>query len=147
MLPSVVELYKKNNTGTEERPFASSYDATISLAAPPQDANDWANVLLEYVSGPLFGATNLFAMLKDGSNEPSIYIFNISNWDRMSDLNFKNFWTNPVNGSISHISIYGDSSDPRDPPPTGTAPVPEPLSLVVWSCLAGICLYRARNLR
>jgi hypothetical protein len=145
----VVELYKKENSGAEEKPFAGSYDTTISLAAPPEDSDDFANALLEYVSGSLFGATNLFALIKDGDHDPSIYIFNISSWDRMSDLYFKDFWTDPPKGqgAISHLSIYGDSSTSVDPPPTVQAPVPEPVSLVVWCCLTGVCLYRTRSLR
>jgi hypothetical protein len=137
MLPSVDELYKQNSGGAEEKTFASSYSASITPAA------DYEDILFEYDAGATFGDPNLFALIKDGNQEPAIYVFNISNWDRVSDLRFLDFWRSPVQGSISHFSIYGGD----DPPGGGLGGVPEPVSILVWFGLAFACAHAAVRCR
>lgn len=124
-LPSVTELYKMDaDPAQESGSFASSYSTTFNPTTDPVDA------LLEYVSGATFASANLFALLKDGNHDPTVYVFNISNWNRTADLSFEDFW--PDKGAISHLSIYGATGGTTGGNPPG---VPEPLSVLVWMAL------------
>jgi hypothetical protein len=59
-------------------------------------------------------------VVKDGNQDPSWYLFDISSWDGLEDIQLLNFW--PAQGAISHISIFGN----------GGTSVPEPASLALF---------------
>jgi hypothetical protein len=124
---AVTELYKSNvDDGEESISFLDSYEA--SFYNTPDDP---ADALLNYVAGDMFESANLFALLKDGQQpvgSPNIYIFNISDWNRTSDLSFEGFW--PSTGAISHLTIYGAPGTTDDSPS-----VPEPLSFLIWAAI------------
>ena len=75
-----------------------------------------------------------YLYVKDGNNDPNWYIFNISYWDGMSDLDLEGFWTGGVSekGSISHVSIFG--AEPLD---KGLIP-PVPVPAAVWLFGSGL---------
>ncbi len=115
---NLVELYKSNvsggsGIGSDEKGFAGSYRTTFSnTASDPEDA------LIEYVSGPSIECPDCFLLVKDGNSGPSQYIFDISDWDGLVDIEMTGFW--PNNGAISHVSIFGNERGVEVPLP-GTA--------------------------
>jgi hypothetical protein len=131
----LVEVFKQNAGGSASG-LTSSYTATIT--------NSNSDVLLEWITGqPIMSATSLYFVLKDGNNQPSIYIANISDWDRMADVKFTGFW--PSNGEISNVQIWGTNRN-TVPPPTGQDPtVPEPASVLMWVGLAGAFAYGTKK--
>ena len=68
-------------------------------------------------------------LVKDGDNCPVWYLFDISGWDGVSDINLTGFW--PGQGAISHVAIYS---------------VPEPGTLALLAIgLAGAGLSRRKK--
>jgi hypothetical protein len=109
-------LYKDNVGGNEEGMinFQSSYD-TQYFNSP----TDPAEALISYVGGDIMTGAN-WLVVKDGNQDPSWYLFDISSWDGLEDIQLLNFW--PAQGAISHISIFGN----------GGTSVPEPASLALF---------------
>jgi hypothetical protein len=128
---SVDLLYKDNYGGVEEgmANFMASYDTTyFDTPADPSGA------LLEYIGGDVMAGAD-WLIVKDGNQSPSWYLFDISSWDGIEDIEMSGFW--PTQGSISHISVFDDTSS-----------VPEPSILALISLgLVGIGFIRrkARN--
>lgn len=128
---SVDLLYKDNVGGVEEglAKFMASYDTTFS-----NTATDPADALISYVGGSVMTDAS-WLIVKDGSESPSWYLFDISSWDGIEDIQLSNFW--PAQGAISHISIFG----------TDTTSVSEPgtLALLAFGLLGiGFASRRAR---
>jgi hypothetical protein len=69
-----------------------------SLSDPSGGAISWVG------SGPV-AKDNIFLLVKDGNQNPSAYLFNISGWNGTELLSLSNFWPGP-GGAISHVSIY-----------------------------------------
>ncbi len=129
------ELYKQDVGGAESGSFAGSY--TTSFFNDPDDPED---ATITWVVGePKFNSVELFLLVKDGNQDPAQYLFNVSEWDRMTTLMLDDFW--PDQGAISHIAFYGgEGPDTQDV-------VPEATSLVVWGVLAAVCGVGARRRR
>ena len=111
---SVDLLYKDNHGGIEEgmANFMAAYDTTYSnTASDPSDA------LISYTGGDIMSADWL--VVKDGNNAPSWYLFDISSWDGLADIQLTGFW--PAQGAISHISVFGNGTDIRVPEPATLA--------------------------
>jgi hypothetical protein len=108
-------LYKDNVGGSEEGMinFQSSYN-TEYFNSP----TDPADALISYVGGDIMTGAD-WLVVKDGNQDPSWYLFDISTWNGTDDIQLLNFW--PAQGAISHISIFGN----------GTS-VPEPASLALF---------------
>ena len=104
---SLTEVYKKNvgGGGGEDGSFASSYSTTF-FNAP----NDPADALIDYISGPSITGGSIYLYVKDGSQTPAFYIFDISTWNGTDDLNLTGFW--PQQGAISHIAILTGAGVP-----------------------------------
>lgn len=127
---SSTELYKSDvleGGGTSDSgAFDASYSTTYT--------NDNQDALIQWTmeGDPITDAMWLF--VKDGDNDPVWYLFDISTWDGMMDIDLNGFWTG--NGAISHVSIYGGGST--------TVPEPGTLSLL-GAALLGIGLVRRRR--
>ena len=110
---SLVELYKSDVSGSagigfDSLAFASSYDTLFSNSATdPQDA------LISYISGATISCPECFLLLKGGAGEPNWYLFDISFWNGTETLDLQGFW--PQQGSISHVAIYGETSNVPEP--------------------------------
>jgi hypothetical protein len=141
---TVEELYKanvgstSNPATTESGPFAASYDteffnspldpmdATISFVAPPS------------IDCDLYGGC--FLAVKDGNQEPALYVFNISDWNGTDDLVLTGFW--PNQGAISHVSIWGGGDGGGD---DDEIPEPASLALVAFALIAAGAARRRRR--
>jgi hypothetical protein len=102
----VTQLYKQDVGGPESGSLAGSYTTTFSNS--PSDPED---ALIDYISGPSFNCSNIatpcLLIVKDGSETPAQYLFNLSNitnisgttfWNGTDDLVLEGFW--PDNGAI-----------------------------------------------
>lgn len=138
-----LDLYYKanfdaDNPGTAieaDTPFAGTYTTTWFLNSEGESngADIVYDGLLEAIACP-----SCYAAVKDGNNEPAYYFFDISSWNGTETLEFRNFWQN-INGSISHISLWGNEVD---------IPVPEPGTLGMLGLgLMGLGLARRRVAR
>jgi MYXO-CTERM domain-containing protein len=123
--------YKANVEGnTEEGPFAPSYRTVFSVTA-----SDPANFEITYVGGPSISCPTCILVVKDGSQEPAQYLFNIGNWNGQTTITGTGFW--PNQGAISNVAIW--RTDPSNG--GGSASIPEPNSSAL--ALLGVALLGA----
>lgn len=116
-LGTSTELYKENvGDGFDTGSAAGWYTTTFSNSAlDPTDA-DIVWDLGSYITD----ATHL--LVKDGNHGPGWYLFDISSWDGMEDIQLRSFWPGAGpdgSGGISHVTIYGGDRDVPEPGPLG----------------------------
>jgi len=119
--------YKQDVGGPESGPFAPYYET--SFFNSPSDPTDATITFVGEPSQAMTGAEYL--LVKDGSQDPSWYLFGLSLWNGIDDIVLTDFW--PGQGAISHVSIYGGAS------------VPEPATLfLLGTAMAGLAIFRRR---
>lgn len=115
-LGTSTELYKAEVGVGEFGSAAGWYTTTFSNSAlDPADADIVWN-LGSYITD----ATHL--LVKDGKNDPGWYLFDISSWDGMEDIQIRSFWPGAGpdgSGGISHVTIYGGEREVPEPGPLG----------------------------
>lgn len=80
--------------------YSTSFDPELSLGdGPSAGAVTWV--------GPMkISCPSCYLVVKDGSNIPKQYVFDISNsWNGTDTINLSGFWAN-TNGAISNIAIW-----------------------------------------
>ena len=108
-IEGLVEVYKAEaDPAREEGSFASLY--TIEFFEDPnQDPSDFsgATITWEGLTGdnPIPCPTCILE-IKGGRSDPARYYFDLGNWDGISEIVMSGFWEDPVNGGISHVSIW-----------------------------------------
>lgn len=142
-LTGLTEVLKKDvGPAAETGSFAGSY--TIAF----QDSStDPAGFTITYNSGAVISCGTCLLEVKDGTQEPARYFFNLSAtgidgnfassantpWNGIDLITGTLFW--PAQGAISHVTIYNVP---------GTS-VPEPASLMLLGAgLAGIGIWRRK---
>jgi len=144
---SLVELYKQDFGQAEANlPFKDSYSLTYYPAVPASDGPSAGVLKYDGAPDPIMASTKLYLFIKDGNQAPSDYLYDISNWNRMADINFSGYWQG-VNGAISHITIYGINKTSTTPPPDDVVvdATPEAASVLIWCGLAGAVAFSARK--
>ena len=106
LLGDLNELYKSDQGGPDSGPGAGWYDTTYD---PPDDPED---ALIQWLGGSFINQTPLYLLVKDGSQIPAWYLFDISGWNGQDDIQINNFW--PTQGAISHVAIYGTTTSVPD---------------------------------
>jgi hypothetical protein len=96
--------YKDNVGGSESGTYADNYVTTyFNEPLDPSDA------LIEWTGGAFIDQSPVYLIVKDGQGPPGFYIFMLTGWDGMEDLELEDFW--PNQGAISHVEIRtGESS-------------------------------------
>jgi hypothetical protein len=103
------EVYKQDVGDSDVGALADSYNTSFN--------GDLSGGSITYVGGPFLG-NPIYLLVKDGDQIPAWYLFDIQDWNGTETITLSGFW--PDNGSISHVSIYGDNIQ-----------VPEPSSLLL----------------
>lgn len=124
------ELYKQDVGGAETGTLKDSYE-TEFLATP----TDPSGAKITFTGGLILGDPK-FLLVKDGNQDPAWYLFNLNNyWNGTETLELSNFW--PLNGAISHVTLYGTST-----------PVPEPGTLLLLGIgMFGLAVYGKRRIK
>jgi len=123
--PDTLSLLYKDDNDTGENgsaPFAESYETEYFNS--PTDPED-VTISWDGGSDPTISCPECFLYVKDGKQDPNVYIFNLGTledlaiWDGAESLVLTNFWSclpdeaNPCGqGAISHVAIYGVSPIP-----------------------------------
>jgi hypothetical protein len=96
-------VYKDNVGGQEEGPLQGSYDTTYT--------GDLSGFTIVYTGGPI-AAPTVYLLVKDGSNTPAWYFFNLTDlgWNGTDNVVGSGFW--PTQGAISHIELFGSTAVP-----------------------------------
>jgi len=105
-LLQLIEQYKQNEGGNEEKPFAGSYSTTF-----PQNLKG-ATITYDGSPDPIITGSEIWALAKGGSNHGH-YLWNISGWDGMEQIVMSGLW--PTQGSVSHVSIFSGGQAVRTP--------------------------------
>jgi hypothetical protein len=120
----LIELYKSDvNNGSPvesgNATFVSAFQTTFS-----NSSSDPQNALIDFVGPNGISATPAYLLIKDGNHSPYWYVYNLTafGWDGVSDIDIQGFW--PGSGAISHVSLYGNTTVTKIPPPN-TPGVPD----------------------
>jgi len=137
-LGEATELYKAEvgTPVTEEGSLWESYATAFSPSTDPSAAQ------IAYIGGigSYFVGPESYLLVKDGQAAPAWYLFYLASgssslgWNGTDTLQLSGFWYDTekdedVNGSISHVSLYGTST--YDDGGSSSGGVPEPGTLLL----------------
>jgi hypothetical protein len=113
------ELYK-DEISAELGPLVGSYTTTYSPVPPAGEELDPSGAVITYDGGPSVGPT-AWLLVKDGNAVPAWYLYNLTalGWTGTETITLTNFWLDPSNGAISHVALYGDTVNAREPGAAG----------------------------
>ena len=120
-------LYKADQGGdTHQGTFGSSYDTVFNnTPTDPEDATIWN------LSDPHMDCSVCYLIVKDGNSIPAQYLFDISDWDGVSQIELTDFWIG--RGAISNVAIWGQATS-----------VPEPTSLMLFGTALALMSLKRR---
>ena len=127
--------YGAGESGNAAPYYSTSFAAELSPGdGPSAGAITW--------NGPLgIACPSCYMVVKDGSNVPKQYVFDISGWNGTDTINFSGFWAN-TNGAISHVAIF-NNLDPSGG--GGGSLVPEPETYAMLLAGLGLVGFAARR--
>jgi len=131
----LTELYKSEVDDGDSGLFDDYLETTYSnLATDPADA------LIELLDGYAIDCSDCYISIKDGNQDPALYVFSLSDWLGTDDITLLDFW--PDQGAISNIALWGGV----DSNVYETASVPEPSTLTLFGLsLLGLGLFGRRK--
>lgn len=117
--------------------YGTSFDSElVSGDGPSAGAITWNNISLTIIDCP-----SCYLVVKDGNNIPKQYVFDISGWNGIDNIDFSGFWAN-TNGAISHVAIFNNAA------PGGggsVAAIPEPETYAMLLAGLGLVGFAARR--
>lgn len=125
----LTDLYKKEvDGGGESGSLAGYFETTFS-----NSIDEPADALIEVIAGYSIDCSNCYISVKDGNQSPALYVFSLSDWDGVMDIELSDFW--PNQGAISNVAIWGGESSTFVP----LSAVPEPGTLGLFG-MSLLCL-------
>ena len=107
LIPGLTEYYKDDITN-ESGTLAGSYDTTLTGGDN--------STTISYVDGTTsLACPECYLLVKDGNHVPRWYLFDIGYWDGITDINLSNFWSPTDGGSISHVALWGVTTNVPEP--------------------------------
>jgi hypothetical protein len=97
VIGSPIVLYKAEVGNNDTGPLAGSYVTIFSNT--PSDPSE----AIIYYSGGVIVNHPVYLMVRDGSQQPAWYFFDISGWNGIRSLYLSDFW--PQAGSITHVAL------------------------------------------
>ena len=133
----LTELYKSEvDSGSESGSFGAYLEASYS-----NSTTDPADALIELLEGYAIDCSDCYISIKDGNQEPALYVFSLSDWLGTDDITLLDFW--PDQGAISNVALWGGiDSNVYEP----QSSVPEPGTLTLFGLsLLGLGLFGRRK--
>lgn len=87
-----------NESGNAAAFYSTLFNADFSGGTISWDVN-----AMYYIACP-----DCYLVVKDGNQDPYVYVFNLGNWDGKQTINLSGFWPGP--GSISYVEIFNNAS-------------------------------------
>ena len=133
----LTELYKSEvDSGSESGSFGAYLETSYS-----NSTTDPADALIELLEGYAIDCSDCYISIKDGNQEPALYVFSLSDWLGTEDIEILDFW--PAQGAISNIAIWGGAGSSVYEPQLS---VPEPSTLTLFGLsLLGLGLFGRRK--
>ena len=105
------QYYKMDVEPLEESgEFANHYKTTFDV-----NSTDLSDALIGWLGGSSIACPECYLVVKGGGGTPSQYLFDIGNWNGTDDIFLSGFWGPDLQGSISHIAIYGKAGQVPEP--------------------------------
>lgn len=102
-------LYKDeadgNNPGEESGTAAGEYTTTFVFPEGGNEEDSTGATIVFDGDTAIDCSEGCWVWVKDGKNDPFLYIFDISYWNGMDTLHLTDFW--PGEGAVSNIGILG----------------------------------------
>lgn len=136
------EAYKQDyDMSPPDEGSAAAYYSTVFSGDDPNNATiSWDAGAQYYIACP-----SCYLVVKDGSADPSQYLFDISGWNGQAPLNLTNFWPGP-GGAISFVAIYNNAAPGGGGGGTIT-PIPEAETYAMMLAGLGLVGWAARRRR
>ena len=121
------ELYKAEVGGDDDPGYTTTF---TNSADDPSDAT-----IVWDGGGFIDCSEGCYLTVKDGNHSPSLYVFDISDWNGQDSIILTDFW--PRGGAISNVAIWGGGGETK---------LPEPGTLALLGLgLLGMGLIRRRH--
>ncbi|MDH3772181.1 MAG: PEP-CTERM sorting domain-containing protein [Nitrospirota bacterium] len=133
---------------TTEGPFDPAY--TISFGLDGMATDDWDSFEINFIGMAgdeidCSAAGSCQLVVKDGNQMPARFIFDLGGgtWNGTEQIVGSGFWSDPTQGSISHVGIYTKDGTGNGPGGDLSGTMPEPATtLLIGSGLLGFGLWR-----